>query len=472
LFFREKESLLTTINQFQNRTGKYAIKGYPQRLGLLLTGPPGTGKTSLIKSLAQHTGRSIVNVNIARINTNAELMSVFFDRKYRVEGEWSSVKLNFKDVIFVLEDIDAASRVVHRRNGKNRNEFNQDGQAHQAAPKSLWQLMLESTDPECQRLVGLLMNKSERLKAEACKTDVAISIAKRAALFPGLGIVGEAIANDSTVLQNIGDTAIRSAERLMANLSVVNKFLSIHCKALESRLKSGTEVDDRLVDELLGMSMPSIVAHQPDEYDEGSEVSSDFTEIQGTFDFMSTAAISTDKKEGPAELDKKEAPAGTDKKEGAAGGANKIKPDKPSFWPKFNLDELNLAGILNVLDGVVDAPGRIVVMTTNHPEVLDPALIRPGRIDKKLFLGYIEVDDMLSMLEHYYQTTLTNLQRSRLADCMTGNVPEERRSQLRMTPAQVEQLTVEYESVDDLIAELESRSRSTLIPADPNARLS
>ena len=29
-------------------------------------------------------------------------------------------------------------------------------------------------------------------------------------------------------------------------------------------------------------------------------------------------------------------------------------------------DELNLAGLLNVLDGVVDTPERIVVMTTNQ----------------------------------------------------------------------------------------------------------
>ena len=37
-------------------------------------------------------------------------------------------------------------------------------------------------------------------------------------------------------------------------------------------------------------------------------------------------------------------------------------------------------GLLNVLDGIVDTPGRIVIMTTNHPEALDAALIRPGRI--------------------------------------------------------------------------------------------
>ena len=52
-----------------------------------------------------------------------------------------------------------------------------------------------------------------------------------------------------------------------------------------------------------------------------------------------------------------------------------------------------MQGLLNVLDGVVDTPGRIVVMTTNHPEKLDAALIRPGRIDKKIYLGHMRLGD-------------------------------------------------------------------------------
>ncbi|KAL2158178.1 hypothetical protein VTH06DRAFT_4746 [Thermothelomyces fergusii] len=48
-----------------------------------------------------------------------------------------------------------------------------------------------------------------------------------------------------------------------------------------------------------------------------------------------------------------------------------------------------LSGLLNVLDGVASQEGRIVLMTSNHVDKLDRALIRPGRVDKMLYLGHI-----------------------------------------------------------------------------------
>jgi|SRR5579872_693040 len=50
-------------------------------------------------------------------------------------------------------------------------------------------------------------------------------------------------------------------------------------------------------------------------------------------------------------------------------------------------NRVTLSGLLNVLDGFHAPSGVLFVMTTNHVEKLDAALLRPGRIDYKLYLG-------------------------------------------------------------------------------------
>jgi len=45
---------------------------------------------------------------------------------------------------------------------------------------------------------------------------------------------------------------------------------------------------------------------------------------------------------------------------------------------------ITLSGLLNAIDGVASHEGRVLVMTTNFPDKLDEALIRPGRIDMKI----------------------------------------------------------------------------------------
>ena len=64
-----------------------------------------------------------------------------------------------------------------------------------------------------------------------------------------------------------------------------------------------------------------------------------------------------------------------------------IKDNKDYKDNKDNKDNiksnLTLSGLLNVLDGVFGSHGRILIMTSNHPEQLDKALLRPGRCDCK-----------------------------------------------------------------------------------------
>lgn len=73
-----------------------------------------------------------------------------------------------------------------------------------------------------------------------------------------------------------------------------------------------------------------------------------------------------------------------------------------------NNDELlNLSHLLNILDGVLETPGRIIIMTTNHIEHIDPALKRPGRFDLVLEFSYITKKSIEEMIEHFYHKKVT-----------------------------------------------------------------
>ena len=48
---------------------------------------------------------------------------------------------------------------------------------------------------------------------------------------------------------------------------------------------------------------------------------------------------------------------------------------------------MTLTGLLNALDGVVASEARLTFLTTNYPQRLDPALVRPGRVDLRLKIG-------------------------------------------------------------------------------------
>jgi len=54
----------------------------------------------------------------------------------------------------------------------------------------------------------------------------------------------------------------------------------------------------------------------------------------------------------------------------------------------------SLSGLLNALDGVSSPHGLITVMTSNHKERLDPALVRPGRVDVTERIGLVTGDQV------------------------------------------------------------------------------
>lgn len=63
---------------------------------------------------------------------------------------------------------------------------------------------------------------------------------------------------------------------------------------------------------------------------------------------------------------------------------------------------MTFSGLLNALDGVASTEARIVFMTTNYLARLDPALIRPGRVDLKEFVGHCTRHQLEQMYRRFY----------------------------------------------------------------------
>ncbi|XP_035903977.1 mitochondrial chaperone BCS1 [Anopheles stephensi] len=69
------------------------------------------------------------------------------------------------------------------------------------------------------------------------------------------------------------------------------------------------------------------------------------------------------------------------------------------------LNRVTFSGLLNCLDGVASTEARIVFMTTNYLDRLDPALIRPGRVDVKEYVGHCTRHQMEHMFRRFYTGT-------------------------------------------------------------------
>jgi hypothetical protein len=90
----------------------------------------------------------------------------------------------------------------------------------------------------------------------------------------------------------------------------------------------------------------------------------------------------------------------------------------------------NMSYFLNILDGLQECPGRIIVMTTNKPEVLDRALIRPGRIDHNIHFTLATLEDTICIIEFYwkekipptYLKKLRQIDHNKLSHAMIVNI--------------------------------------------------
>jgi SpoVK/Ycf46/Vps4 family AAA+-type ATPase len=120
---------------------------------------------------------------------------------------------------------------------------------------------------------------------------------------------------------------------------------------------------------------------------------------------------------------------------------------------------LDLSFLLNLLDGTLEANGRILIITTNFPERIDRALIRPGRID---------------MIVNFKKCTRAILQEMIAAfyDREDIMLPDEPSLDYKWTPAEANQILFRnFETPEQAIDELVTLTRDQLYGFQQEATL-
>ena len=124
-FFTDVDKIIKRIDFFINNKEWYQARGIPYQLGLLFYGPPGCGKTSTIKAIAQELERHIVNINdIDKIKKVTDLKNIFYGDY--INGQY--IPTNKR--IYVIDEFD---KILDNITAKKVNNQNANANAAAAA---------------------------------------------------------------------------------------------------------------------------------------------------------------------------------------------------------------------------------------------------------------------------------------------------------------------------------------------------
>lgn len=124
--------------------------------------------------------------------------------------------------------------------------------------------------------------------------------------------------------------------------------------------------------------------------------------------------------------------------------------------------QVTLSGLLNFVDGLWSSCGneRIIVFTTNYKERLDPALLRPGRMDVHIHMSYCIPAGFKVLASNYLE----------IEDHILFKEIEELIQEIKVTPAEIAEQLMRNDSVDQLLQGLISFLRAKKTENDDRQR--
>jgi len=134
-------------------------------------------------------------------------------------------------------------------------------------------------------------------------------------------------------------------------------------------------------------------------------------------------------------------------------------------------NSLTLSGLLNVLDGVNASEGRLVIMTTNHPEKLDPALYRAGRVERKFEITYASKASSILTFKRLFANDVCKRYTSEAIDRFAQAFQAQFPSKSRITTAELAKYCGQYRGRPDIAVKefadwIERGADKFVIPVD------
>ena len=119
---------------------------------------------------------------------------------------------------------------------------------------------------------------------------------------------------------------------------------------------------------------------------------------------------------------------------------------------------ISLSGLLNIIDGAASHEGRVLIMTTNCPEKLDDALIRPGRIDLQIGFTLATHDQIKDIFVRMYSSEYDDVRVEQIKPELKKKLP-------------ASQKTTASQKKDDFLDLLVSESKADAVEPERLAEL-